>query len=136
MMIFKTKEEALKHAGKPYIKDNYMVLMDYSDDMNELINDWFEAEDKEEGRIIVEEDENGEIKSAYYYKDYKLFSTEEDRIYIGEAAFIVGWHKQYLNWLIERNKRRSGSYQFVGYITKEEIINRNEILKQIARRIF
>lgn len=135
-MLFKTKKEALKHAGKPYIKDDCMVLMDYSDDMNELINDWFEAEDKEDGRIIVEEDENGEIKSAYYYKDYKLFPTEEDKTYIGEAAFIVGWHKQYLNWLIERNKRDSDSYKVVGYITKGEIVNRNEILKQIARRMF
>lgn len=135
-MQFKTKQKAFNHAGRKYLKEGYMVVLDYSKEFKELINGWYEAEDKEESRIIIEQDNNWEITDLYYYKDLKLFPKEEDKVRIGMAAFIVGWHKQYLNWLVEKAKCNSGSYVFVEYITKEEIINRNEILKQIARRMF
>ena len=65
-MQFKTKQEALNHAGRKYLKKGYMVVLDYSKEFKELINGWYEAEDKEESRIIIEQDNNWEITDLYY----------------------------------------------------------------------
>lgn len=135
-MLFATKYEALNHASQPYMKESKMTLMDYSNELKELINDWYETEDKAQGQIIIEEDENWGIKDLYYYEKINIFPKDEDKIRIGIASFIVGWHKQYLNWMIERGKCDSKNYIFVGYITKEEIENKNAILSEIVRRIF
>lgn len=135
-MLFVTKQEALNYASQPYIKEDKMVLMDYSDELKTLINNWYEAKDREQGQIIIEEDEKWGIKDLYYYKELKAFPIEEDKIHITIIEFMEGWSKQYLNWMIERAKHDSNNYVFIGYITKEEIENKNAILSEIARRIF
>lgn len=133
-MMFKTKQEAMEYVAKDYIKPNCIVVLDYSDEMMQLINDWYEAEDYSNERIIIEE-KNG-VEQFYYYRNFKLFPKEKDKVYIGLAAFILGWHKQYLNYLIEKKKRDSDSYVFAGYVTKDQMETGNAILKSIAKYMF
>ena len=135
-MQFKTKQEALNYAAKLYTRKDCMPIMDYSEELNELINDWYVAKDKEKTKIIIEKDNNWKINGLYYYRKLKLFPKEKDRIRIGLAVFITGWHKQYLNWLIHKAKCNSNNYIFREYITKEDLISRNAILREVSKMIF
>lgn len=136
-MIFTTKQEAIKHAGLPYKRDDTMTIMDYSDDVKEVINEWFKTDDKKHETIIIEEDKEWGVKHLYYYKELKPFLSDEDnKIYIKLSDFMFNYHKQYLNWMIKRMMCDSDNYVFVGYITKEEIESRNAILSEIVHRFF
>ncbi len=106
-MKFKTKQEAMKHAGLQYLKDNCMIMIDTNSYINDLINKRFKAVDKNKDMKIsligMEEKDDG--KFEFFYIDYsdglKLFPTEKDRVYITEEEFKKGWHEQYLNWQIK-----------------------------------
>ncbi len=137
-MKFKTKQEAIRHASLPYLKDDCMTMMDTNSYINDLINKRFKAEDKNKDMkislISVEEKDNG--KFEFYYIDYsnglKLFPTEKDKVYITEEEFKKGWHEQYLNWQIKEAEKDSANYVFKEHLTKEQVGGRHEMFQLFA----